>query len=344
MVEICWRQKSRALWIREGDRNTKFFHRIANSHRRFNTIDNLLVEGELTSDPNSISACISHFYKQLYLENKGVRPVLDEVDFSMISEVEAAWLDRPFEEEEVFGVIQGCNGDKSAGLDGFSMAFFKVCWDFLKLEIMEVLANFHSQVVFEKSLNATFIALIPKKVDAVNVRDFRPISLVGSIYKIISKLLANRLRRVIFGIISESQNAFVLDRQILDSVLIAIEFLDSRLKDRGLCQGDPLSSLLFAIVMEALSSLLDGAVLAGHILGFIVGTRSNTPLMVTHLLFADNTLIFCDASASQVEYLREILASFEAVSGLHINLAKSELVPIGEVTNMGKLVALLGCS
>ena len=65
------------------------------------------------------------------------------------------------------------------------------------------------------------------------------------------------------------------------------------------------------------------------------------PLMVTHLLFADDTLIFCDASASQVEYLREILAYFEAVSGLHINLPKLELVPVGEVTNMGELVALL---
>nr|XP_023880741.1 uncharacterized protein LOC111993115 [Quercus suber] len=95
--------------------------------------------------------------------------------------------------------------------------------------------------------------------------------------------------------------------------------------------------------MEALSRLLDGAVLAGHISGFTVGTRSNTPLMVTHLLFADDTLIFCDATASQIEYLRKILASFEAVSGLHINLAKSELVPVGEVTNMGELVALLGC-
>ena len=113
---------------------------------------------------------------------------------------------------------------------------------------------------------------------------------------------------------------------------------------RGLRQGDPLSPLLFAIVMEALNRLLDGAVLAGHISGLTVGTRSNIPLMVTHLLFADNTLIFCDASASQVEYLREILASFEAVSRLHINLAKSELVPVGEVTNMGELVALLGCS
>ena len=288
--------------------------------------------------------------------------MLDEVAFSTIFEEEATRLDSPFEEEEVFGVIQGCNGDKSPGPDDFSMAFFKACWGFLKLEIMELLANFHLQAVFEKSFNATFLVLIPKKVDVVNVRDFRPISLVGGIYKVISKVLANRLRRVITGIISESQNALVLERQILDSVLIANECLDGRLKagipgvlckldvekvfdhvswdflmyllqqcgfsekwrkwilfcistvrfsilingtlkdffgsSRGLCQGDRLSPLLIVIVMEALSCLLDGEVLAGHISGFTVGTRTNTPLMVTHLLIADDMLIFCDASIS----------------------------------------------
>ena len=128
--------------------------------------------------------------------------MLDEVAFSTIFEEEATRLDSPFEEEAVFGVIQGCNGDKSPGPDDFSMAFFKACWGFLKLEIMELLANFHLQAVFEKSFNATFLVLIPKKVDVVNVRDFRPISLVGGIYKVISKVLANRLRRVITGIIS----------------------------------------------------------------------------------------------------------------------------------------------
>ena len=105
------------------------------------------------------------------------RLVLDDVDFSSISVEDASWLDRPFEEEEVFGVINDFNGDKVPGPDGFSMAFFQSCWCVLKTKIMVVFHNFHTQAVFEKSLNASFLALIPKKVDAVEVKDFQPIKL-----------------------------------------------------------------------------------------------------------------------------------------------------------------------
>jgi hypothetical protein len=111
--------------------------------------------------------------------------------------------------KEVWDVIRELNGDKAPGPDGFTMAFFQKCWDILKYDIMTVFAEFHSQGKFEKSFNATFVSLIPKKTGAMGVKDFRPISLIGGIYKIISKVLANRFKSIFGKIISNSQNAFI---------------------------------------------------------------------------------------------------------------------------------------
>lgn len=82
----------------------------------------------------------------------------------------------------------------------------------------------------EKSLNATFITLIPKKSGPIEVKDFHPVNLVSGLYKILFKVLANRLKVVVGSIISKPQNAFIKNRQILDSVLITNEYLDNRLK------------------------------------------------------------------------------------------------------------------
>ena len=119
--------------------------------------------------------------------------------------------------------------------------FSKLAGGIVKPDLIAVFHHFFANGQFEKSLNATFITLIPKKHAANEIRDFRPISLVRGVYKIIAKVLANRLRLVMGNIISASQNAFVRDRQILDPVLITNECLDSRLKSgllRLICKLD----------------------------------------------------------------------------------------------------------
>jgi hypothetical protein len=95
---------------------------------------------------------------------------------------------------------------------------------------MRFTSEFHRNGKLAKGLNSTFIALIPKVESPQRLNEFRPISLVGSLYKIVAKLLANRLRLVIGSVISEAQTAFVRDRQILDGILIANEVVDEARK------------------------------------------------------------------------------------------------------------------
>ena len=122
---------------------------------------------------------------------------MEGLEFDRIGDMERVWLERKFEREEILQVVSDLEGDKAPGPDGFTMTFYHHCWRVVEKDVLAVFDEFFQHYKFEKSLNATFIALIPKKNDAFNIRDFRPISLVGSVYKILSKVLANRLRVVL---------------------------------------------------------------------------------------------------------------------------------------------------
>jgi hypothetical protein len=97
---------------------------------------------------------------------------------------------------------------------------------------MKVFNDFHARGLFEKSLNVSVISLIPKIPGANSLKDFRPISIMGGIYKIIAKVITNRLKSVLENVISKSQIAFIKGRQILDPILIANECLGLRLRSR----------------------------------------------------------------------------------------------------------------
>ena len=238
--EISWRQKSRILWLREGDNNTKFFLKMANSNRRRNRIQVIEVDSVSYADEAEIREQMVLFYTNLYQESEVWRPDVDGLPFATIGGENCRLLERNFD-KEVCGVLRDLQGDKAPGPDRFTIAFFQHCWQVLQEDIMGFFQEVYEQGQFEKSLNANFIALIPKKPNALNIKDFRPISLIGSIYKLLAKVLANRLRGVLDGLVSKSQNAFVGGRQMVDFVFIANECLDSRLKSgvRGiLCKLD----------------------------------------------------------------------------------------------------------
>ena len=112
---------------------------------------------------------------------------------------------------------------------------------------------------------------------------------------------------------------------------------------RGIRQGDSLSPMLFVIVMEAFSRMMDEAVRGGYISSFFVGGRDTSHLMLSHLLFADDTIIFCDAVPDHILYLRFVLTWLEAITELQVNLGKFELVPVGVVQGIEELACILGC-
>ena len=110
-------------------------------------------------------------------------------------------LELPFTEEEVNEVVNELRVDKSPGPDGFNNDFFKSCWDIIKGDVLKLIADFHAGQLSMESINTSYITLIPKSGTPPTANDFRPISLLNCCLKLITKLLANRLQKVILKLV-----------------------------------------------------------------------------------------------------------------------------------------------
>ncbi|KAK2659185.1 hypothetical protein Ddye_005718 [Dipteronia dyeriana] len=256
---------------------------------------------------------------------------------------------------------------------------------------MNFIVEFHRNSEIVRDLNNTFITLIPNCQSPESMKDFRPISLVGAMYKILAKVLANSLKGAMDVVIGDYQMAFVRGGQIIDSLVIEEKvihswkkdkewgllvkldfekaydsvdhlFLDSMLKDmgfgsrwrqwvnsciltpsisvlvngspsnpfnleRGIRQGDPILPFLFNIVIESLSCLLKKAFELDMLRGAVFGREE---LHLSHLQFADDTIIFLEPKLEYLINSKRILRCFELASGLRINFHKSCVVKVGK--------------
>ncbi|GLU06807.1 hypothetical protein SLE2022_238000 [Rubroshorea leprosula] len=224
--ELIWKQKSRNKWVREGDANTRFFHRVAIGRRAHNNIAGLMCDGVWCEEPDAVKNEIAKYFRKLFQGDSWNRPKPGGLKFQQISEEKREWLERPFSVEEIEEGLRSCDGSKAPGPDGYNFNFLKFAWQCIKEDFINFFSEFHRNGKLVRGLNSSFIALIPKKVNAVELKDYRPISLIGCVYKLLAKVLANRLKSVISEIVSDTQSAFVGGRQLVDSVLVLNEVVD----------------------------------------------------------------------------------------------------------------------
>jgi hypothetical protein len=221
--DTFWRQRAKTHWIRDGDLNTKFFHASATSRRKVNRITSMKDSSD-SLVTNSIELCEvarNYFVDIFQCQNSITSPVIDLIN-PTITPTDNAQLTNPFTIAEFKEAIFSMKPDKCPGPYGFNPRFFQHFWPICGQEIFQQCCSWLATGTFPPSLNMTNIALIPKGDNQVTMKDWRPISLCNVIYKLVAKVLANRLKSVIDKCISDSQSAFVPGRSILDNAMVAI--------------------------------------------------------------------------------------------------------------------------
>jgi hypothetical protein len=226
--DIRWRQRANRNWYKQGNRNTQFFHVWANQRRRQNHIGSILdLDGNVWNDQEDIGRVFTCFFHNLFT-SLGASEV--EASTSTVqSRVPPSMNDMlmmPFLPKEVDQALSQMHPLKSPGPDGFGVCFYQKHWPTVGPEVRKSVLDFLNSDCFDAGINVTYITLIPKLASASSVSEFRPISLWNVIYKLIVKVLANRLKRVLpAALISSFQSAFVPGQLITANVLVAYEAL-----------------------------------------------------------------------------------------------------------------------
>ena len=225
--ECFWQIRARTNWVLQGDRNTHFFHLSTIIRRKSNKI-NMIKDGNenSTTDQSNIEQLFIDFYKDLFNSNNP--EILHQI--GSLESIDCSETPSLVETKEALFSI---GGTKAPGDDGFHAVFFQHFWDNINNDYYELIKKIFKDCTIPSSLNTTLISLIPKIENPLRVQNFRPISLVNTTYKIVTKILVQRIRTHLHDIISPNQNSFIPGRGSEVNVIIATEILHSMKKKKG---------------------------------------------------------------------------------------------------------------
>lgn len=191
-----------------------------------NHISSLKTEdGTVVDNHEDLCRLLKSYYINVFTASKTVVPPTNAEVEAVVTETQNEMLTSELSFEEFTAAVKSMHPDKASGPDGLNSAFFQHFWNLLGKEVFKCCSDWLTDCKLSAHVNDTMLVLIPKKERVESTKDLRPIALCNVLYKILSKVLENRLQKLIPGMISEEQSAFVPRRNISDNVLIAYELI-----------------------------------------------------------------------------------------------------------------------
>lgn len=235
--EKLLKQKSKLHWLQVGDQNNRAFHNAAKIRETKNAIREIKCSsGNVVTSQEEIKVEAERFFREFLshqsqdIHDKTVEELQEIMPFRCSNE-ERATLTKLVTDEEIRDVILKMPSNKSPGPHGYTTEFFKASWSIIGKDLTVAVQSFFQKGFLSKGLNATIMALIPKKDAAIEMKDYRPISCCNVLYKVISKIIVNRLKATLPQCISPNQSAFVKDRLLVENLLLATEIVKDYHKD-----------------------------------------------------------------------------------------------------------------
>ncbi|XP_062012177.1 uncharacterized protein LOC133728759 [Rosa rugosa] len=337
LQEKYWRQRSR---LKEGDRNSAFFHRRASNRRSKNTINGLLSPTSVWHDhPATLQHMLFDYYSQIFtreaMDDEAISTIFRATPMKVTTTMNED-LNLPYSDEENKAALFQMHLSKSPGPDDMSPFFYQKYWHIVGVDVCLAIRYFLKKGEIWEESNFTQICSIPKIKNLIEAAHFRPIALCNVIYRICSKVLANRLKRWLPDIVSPLQSAYVPGRLISDNTLVATEVahfmhklrtqiesffslkLDiSKAYDR--LEWPYLQAILTKLgLFPSLSALISQAMQYGNLKGLKMCPQAP---VLHHLFFANDSLLFGAATMEEHMTVKCILNTYEIALGQKTNLA-----------------------
>nr|XP_016481434.1 PREDICTED: uncharacterized protein LOC107802438 [Nicotiana tabacum] len=223
------KQKAGMTWFVEDDRNTRFFHNHINGKRQKFQLKGIHNNAGARTDTQTTMAdtAAEFFQKQFTQQDEPTNfDLLDNIP-SMVSTEKNLELCRIPTKEEVKAIIFELSGESASGPVGFTGIFFQVCWDIVAEDIHNMIKLFYGGRSLPKSITHTNLVLLPKNTNVQTFSDLRPISLSNFINKVISKVIHDRLEKILPFLISSNQSDFVNGRSIFENILLTQEIINN---------------------------------------------------------------------------------------------------------------------